>query len=113
MKLGEAAAEFALKEDGPYRIFVRNKDVKSFSETSAKMIWSTYFSDGKMTIEYDGDSKIDVYVSELPIMHEYFEFLVMGYVKRAYEMVSGKSVELKKVYDVDFNSGYHYEVILK
>jgi len=109
-ELGKDAADFALKEDGPYEVFVKNKDIKTFTDNYVSMIWNSHFSDGYMSAKFDG-IKVDIIVSGLPLVHDYFEFLVMGYSKRAYEVVSGKNVKLNKIFDQDPNSAYHYEVI--
>ncbi len=109
-ELGEQSAEYGLKE-GPYKVFIQNKDVRKFTEQAVPMIWSSYYTEGQMIAKYDG-TKVDIIVKDLPVKHAYFEFVPMGYVKRAYEIISGKSVKLKKINEQSDSKGYsyHYEL---
>jgi len=92
--MGEKSAEWALTE-GPYAIYVRNRNIEAFVRETLSSIWPAYYSKGKLLGAIDGKC-IDVRIQELPVVHPYFELLVMGYSQRAFELVGGK-VESQKV----------------
>jgi len=93
---GVASAEFALGENGPYRVLVTSRDVASFT-ASAPRIYRTYFDEGEAVGTYDGARRVTLRLSGIPIRHVYFEYAICGYFGRGLELVTGKPVTMKCV----------------
>lgn len=93
---GIASAEFALGENGPYRVLVTSRDVASFT-ASAPRIYRTYFDEGEALGTYDGERRVTLKLAGIPIRHVYFEYAICGYFGRGLELVTGKSVSMRCV----------------
>jgi hypothetical protein len=92
---GEKSAEWALVE-GPYKTFIRDKDLARFVKEVLPFTWGVYYSEGSSTPTLEGNT-VHLRVHDLPVMHPYFEYVVMGWVKRALELVTGKRVKAEPV----------------
>ena len=91
-KLGEKSAEFSLSQGGPYHSYVLTKDIKQFVESGLPKIWSTYFDGGIFDARFE-NNVVHLKISEIPIKHIYFEYMVMGYFKQALKIFGKKSIE--------------------
>jgi hypothetical protein len=109
-KLGADSCEWAFT-DGTYARSMNRKDIQSFVE-SFPNLWKAYFPDTTSTgaMGMDGDT-VWIKAENLPIWHPYFEYLVVGYVKRALELLGAKQVLVRRVLGGP-NAGrrYHYEL---
>ena len=95
-RLGEESAEWALTR-GPYKKFMNRKDIASFV-ASVPYLSSAYWEDATTTYRanLDGDV-VTLEVAGLPWWHPYFEYLVVGYIKHALELLCGKKVALERL----------------
>ena len=75
---GKVAAKFALSPGGPYHSYLLTKDIKQFVESGMPKLWSTYFDGGKLAGRFENNI-VHLKISELPIKHIYYEYMVMGY----------------------------------
>jgi hypothetical protein len=89
---GQASAEFALGESGPYRVLVTSRDVKAFAE-SAPRIYRTYFDEGDALGELRPDGVVLLTLTGIPYRHVYFEYAICGYFAHGLSLVSGKKVD--------------------
>ncbi|MBI5544689.1 MAG: hypothetical protein HY901_12425 [Deltaproteobacteria bacterium] len=106
-KVGENAALWAL-QNGPYRAILLNKDARSFVERSLPRLWTTHFTDGAIQMRF-AEELIEVEIHDLPVHHCVFEFLVMGYIKKALELFGLKSVVTERLKGWDSPDGeIHY-----
>jgi len=103
--IGVKSAEWALTQ-GPYKAYLGTKDIRRFAEVSLKTLWETYFSEGRVETRFEGNV-VHAYIHELPIWHVYFEYVVMGYAKKALEMLTGGSVRHERVKGVAEGQGYY------
>lgn len=87
---GEKSAAWALTE-GPYKIFMTSKNLNSFIDKTMPMVWSTYYTEGKMFGVIDKKT-IHVHIQGITTPHIYFEFTTMGFVKKALELYGLKNV---------------------
>ena len=87
--MGEKSAEWALLE-GPYRIYLKAKSVDEFLETSLTSLWKSYYSGGAISCKRTGD-ELEVMILDLPVVHTYFEYAIMGYFKRSLELLGVKN----------------------
>ena len=109
--LGEESAEWALTK-GPYKSFIRSKNIETFIEQRMPFIWNSYFTEGDMEINLDNEI-IHIKV-HTPILHIYFEYLIMGYTKKALELVGAQKVEVKRIKGVSVgDKEIYYQFIIK
>lgn len=108
---GRIAAKFALSPGGPYNSYILTKDIKQFVATGAPRLWSTYFDGGAFKASLE-DNIVHLKISELPIKHIYFEYLVIGYYKQAFKMFGKKTIEkkIKSIASGDDSIYYQYEI---
>lgn len=92
---GKAAAQFALSGEGPYKSYMLTKNLKPFVESVMPKFYSTYFDEGVVTGRLE-DNIAHITLTGLPIKHDYFEFLIMGYFQKALR-IFGKKVLAKRV----------------
>ncbi|MGC4122913.1 MAG: hypothetical protein QM765_51765 [Myxococcales bacterium] len=88
-QMGEKSAEWGLT-DGPYAIYRRDRNIEAFVRETLPSIWTGYFSRGKV-VGTIADKVVDVRIQEVPVLHPYFELVVMGYCRRGFELVAGQS----------------------
>jgi hypothetical protein len=81
---GEHSAAWALTE-GPYKVFMSSKNLNSFIEQTMPMVWSTYYSEGKMYGVIQ-EKSIVVKIKGITTPHIYFEYTTMSFVKKALEL---------------------------
>lgn len=84
---GEQAAHIALNEQGYLKAYTKQKRTpKDFINTFLAHIWTHYFDEGVEKIEIKGDT-LHVQLLDFPKYHPFFEFVTMGYIKKALELV--------------------------
>jgi hypothetical protein len=106
-EIGARSADWALSE-GPYKHYIVSRDIPDFVARFPSL-WSTYFTTSEAKTSMSSNV-IDVYASGLPRWHGYFEYMVMGYFKRALEL-QGARVTLKRVTPARARD-FHYQFIL-
>ncbi len=80
-------------------------------ELSIPSIWNTYYTAGRVDARLN-NNVIDVRLTGLPIWHVSFEYMVMGYAKRAFELL-GNNVQIKKIKSVALGDReIYYQFIL-
>lgn len=108
---GKVAAKFALSGEGPYKAYMLTKDVNTFVESTMPKFYSTYFDEGVVTARLENNIA-HVKLSNLPIKHNYFEYLIMGYFQKALR-IFGKKVSanrLKSIAAGDDHAYFIYEL---
>jgi hypothetical protein len=109
-RLGEESARWALTE-GPYKKFMARKDVSGFVQAIPSLS-SAYWESG--TTSYAAaieDDVVHLRVTGLPVWHPYLEFLVVGYIGAALELLCGKPVA-RKCLKGGSGTEYHYAFTL-
>ena len=108
---GRVAAKFALSPGGPYNSYLLTKDIKHFVESGMPKLWSTYY-DGGMLIAKLENNIVHLKITELPIKHIYFEYMVMGYFKQALKIFGKEIVEkrIRSIANGDNDIYYQYEI---
>jgi hypothetical protein len=94
-KYGEESANWALRE-GPYSTFAATKNVRRFAEEVIPLVWSAYYSEGEARAQVD-ENIVHYRIGHLPKMHVHFELVVMGWMKKALEIVTAHPVIAKKI----------------
>jgi len=89
---GMVAAKYAFSPGGPYKSYLFTKDLKQFVELGMPKIWSSYFDGGIFTEKFE-NNVVHLKITDLPVKHVYFEYLIMGYFKQALKIFGRKSVE--------------------
>ena len=104
--LGEESAEWALTK-GPYRRFLDRKDVASFVDSIPRLS-SAYWDDPSTSYRATLDNEtVELFVDGLPVWHPYFEYLVVGYIRRALKILCGDPVRTERVTGGS-GTAYHY-----
>ncbi len=73
-----------LFENGPYKNLWYSGNYERFVETLPR-IWSTFYDHGVLSTVVD-EQGVEVKISELPILHPYFEYTTMSFVKKGLEL---------------------------
>jgi hypothetical protein len=109
---GRIAAKFSLSPGGPYNSFLLSKDIKQFVASGAPKLWSTYFDGGTFTGSMENNI-VHLKITDIPIKHIYFEYLIMGFYKQALKIFGKKTFEkrIKSVASGDDSIYYQYEII--
>ncbi len=109
---GRVAAKFALSPGGPYHSYLLTKDLKQFVAMGASKLWTTYFDGGVFTAK-DENNVVHFKITELPVKHVYFEYMIIGFFKQALKIFGKKTIEkrLKSVASGDDSIYYQYEII--
>lgn len=84
-EIGARSADWALGPTGPYRAFITSRDTAGFAHRFPAL-WTMYFTESEARTDVKGNV-IEVHVSGLPVWHGYFEYMVMGYLKRGFELL--------------------------
>ena len=95
-RLGAQSAVWALTK-GPYKQFLARKDVEAFVAAIPHLsnaYWEDTTASYHATIEHD---VVELRISGLPMWHPYFEYLVVGYISTALELLCGKPVERERL----------------
>ena len=95
--MGEKTAEYSLLE-GPYKTYLKNHDYKSLTESSIPKLWRKFYSDGRVETKYFSGGA-EAVILDLPLKHPYFEYAVVGYMKRALELAGAVDVTFRRVKD--------------
>lgn len=108
---GRVAAKFALSPGGPYNSYLLTKDLKKFVAEVSPKLWSTYFDGGIFTGKVEGNI-VHLKITDLPIKHIYFEYMVMGFFKQALKIFGKKTIErrVKSIANGDDGIYYQYEI---
>lgn len=108
---GRVAAKFALSPGGPYHSYLLTKDIKQFVEVGMPKLWSTYYDGGKFTAKLENNI-VHLKISDIPIKHIYFEYMVMGYFKQALKVFGKENIEkrVKSIANGDNDIYYQYEI---
>lgn len=94
--IGEKSAEWALTE-GPYKSFRNNpQSVERFVMQSLPLLWSAYYTKGRVEVELV-TNVIQFRIYCLPVPHISFEYTVVGWVKKALQMIGLRAVTLKRI----------------
>jgi hypothetical protein len=109
---GRVAAKFALSPGGHYNAYLLTKDIKQFVESGMPKLWSTYYDGGMFTAKLENNI-VHLKITELPIKHIYFEYMVMGYFKQALKIFGEKTIEkkMRSIANGDDDIYYQYEMI--
>lgn len=83
-EMGARSADWALTE-GPYQLFGADRDIARFI-VGMEQLWSIYFTTSRLRLGFDGRC-VDAQATGLPVWHGYFEYMVMGYLQRTFELV--------------------------
>ncbi|MGE5473097.1 MAG: hypothetical protein ACM3UU_02620 [Ignavibacteriales bacterium] len=95
-EMGEASAQFSLTE-GPYKPYLSSGNINEFITSKLPLVFKAYYVDcGKFEATIEGN-KCTLKGVEIPVPHIYFEYTVVGYFKRATELIGAKLSQLKKV----------------
>lgn len=108
---GRVAAKFSLSPGGPYHTYLRINDLKRFVTEVAPKLWSTFFDGGKFTGELKGNIA-HFKITDVPVKHVYFEYMVVGFYKQAFKMFGKKTIEkkIKSFTTGDDSIYYQYEI---
>lgn len=112
-QIGEKAGEWALTE-GPYKNYRQNqRDFGEFVARSLPQIWSSYFNRGELKT-WVADGAVEGQIVNLPVWHVSFEFSVMGFMRRAIELVGFSIKQQQRVLGVSAgDKGIHYRFVLE
>lgn len=108
---GKVAAKFALSPEGPYKSYMLTTDLKQFVETVMPKFYSTYFDQGTVEARLENNI-VHLKLTGLPIKHNYFEFLIMGYFQKSLKIFGKKVVanRLKSMAAGDDHVSYAFEI---
>jgi len=87
-EIGARSADWALTE-GPYQLFLADRDIGRFL-AGMEQLWSVHFTASRLQLSFDGRC-VEAQASGLPIWHGYFEYMVMGYLQRAFELAGWRT----------------------
>lgn len=109
---GRVAAKFSLSPGGAYHSYLLTKDLGKFVSDVSPRLWSTFFDGGKFTGELSGNVA-HLRVTDIPVKHIYFEYMVIGFYKQAFKIFGKKTIEkkIKSVADGDDSIYYQYKII--
>jgi hypothetical protein len=94
--IGEKSAEWALTE-GPYKNFRNNPhSVRKFIEQFFPLIWTAYYTEGRVESLMSGNEAY-IWIADLPVRHLSIEYAVLGWAKRALELVGLKRVAMERI----------------
>jgi len=111
LTFGKVAAKFALSQDGPYKSYMLTKDVNNFVEFVLPKFFSTYFDEGMVTAKLE-NNVAHIKLTGLPIKHNYFEYLIMGYFQKAFKILGkkGTATRVKSLAAGDDHVYYTFEL---
>ncbi len=91
---GRQAADWAFNV-GPYQSLLKNKDLDSFIENVIPILWSLYFTEGKVDVSRS-DNSITVRITNVPVRHITMEYSVLGFLERSFEILTGKKPKINR-----------------
>ena len=98
---GEISAHWVLTS-GPYQSFRTEGDPKRFA-AQVPLLWSAYHDDGLCEAvvlppeEAGSCETIEISLRAIPIHHLYFEFALIGFLRRGFELVIGHPLSHARV----------------
>jgi hypothetical protein len=111
-KFGKARALYVLSPEGPCKSYMLTKDIKQFVESVLPKIWSTYFDRGRIITKLENNIA-HVKVTEIEIKNIYFEYLIMGYFRKALK-IFGKNTVAKKIRGISSgDADIYFQFVLK
>mgnify|MGYP001766446898 FL=1 len=87
---GKVAAQFALSEEGVYKAYRLTKDKNQIVNAIIPKLWSTYFDEGIVTSKFENNIA-HFKITGLQFKHRYFEYLIMGFIKKSLKIFGLKS----------------------
>jgi hypothetical protein len=96
--MGEKSAEWAFLQ-GPYRSLATTKNIRHFTEHTLVSLWKTYYTAGDVVSKLEGNT-YHAEIHHLPRWHLSIEYTVMGYIKRALELLGLHQVTVEKIKSV-------------
>jgi len=108
-EMGEAAAIWALT-DGPYAALARDKSYRGIIE-KLPLVWTMYFTEGKLDVVDEGGKVVTFKITGNGLPHVCVEYAVMGFGRKALEMVGKKPKSMKRLRGATDGDGsvVHYE----
>jgi len=108
---GRVAAKFALSPGGTYHSYLITNNIKRFVESGMPKLWSTYYDEGMLTARLVNNT-VHLKITDIPIKHVYFEYMVMGYFKQAIKIFGKKTVEktIRSITKGDDDIYYQFEL---
>jgi len=109
--IGEKSAEWALTE-GPYKNFKNNPhSLKKFVEQFLPLIWSAYYTEGRLDSSLDEDSTVHILITGLPVLHVSFEYAVIGWARKAFQLLGLRGVAAQRVRGISAgDSDIYYQI---
>ncbi len=98
-KMGEKSAEFSLIE-GPFKVFIQNKSIEDACKTSIPNVWKVYYNEGRVETKFE-KGMVNIRILDVPILHSYFEYALMGYYVKLLELVGAKSIKYDAIKTVE------------
>ena len=74
-------------------------------------IWSTYFDGGVFNTRFE-NNVAHITISDLPIKHIYFEYLIIGYIRQAFVIFGKKAIERRIRGFSSGNNDIYYQIEL-
>lgn len=109
-EMGEASAQYSLTE-GPYKPYLSSGNVELFLTTKLPLVFKAYYVDcGQFEARMEGN-KCYIKGIGLPIGHIYFEYTVVGYFKKAVELIGKKVLDLKPVKSITQGDKSYFEYV--
>lgn len=106
-QIGEESATWALTQ-GPYRELAMRQDLASFVAGFPRL-WLDYFAETESSCQTSMSSEaVEIKAFSLPNQHPYFEYLVVGYLKGALELLCANPIEVQRV--ARDTTSYHYRL---
>lgn len=96
---GARSAELSMNEE-PFKTFIETRDVATFVSSALGSLWDAYYTAGKLQGEMKG-SLVHVRLTGVSTPHVHFEYSVMGYIKKALELIGGSEVEEERIKGFD------------
>lgn len=96
LELGAESARFTLLE-GPLKDFIRDPAITALAEAIPKL-WARYFVETSSRAEaIVTEHGVECHVRDLPAWHEYFEHVVVGYVKELLDLHCASPVAARRL----------------
>ncbi|MFX1297774.1 MAG: hypothetical protein ACFFD2_23375 [Promethearchaeota archaeon] len=97
-RMGLNAAKTSLNKTGPLNIYLQHKKkLEFFVANILPRIWNNYFDEGYEKFLLEGNI-LHAHILDLPKYYVYLEYIVMGYIQKALEILGvpvNKTVKVK------------------
>jgi hypothetical protein len=84
---GELSGQWALTR-GPYQRYRTEGDPHRFAE-HVQRLWSAYHDVGECAATFVSPEVVEISLRGVPLHHVYFEFALIGFLRRGFELVTG------------------------